>query len=367
MRRPTAVDLFAGAGGASQGLTDAGFSVLGAVENDRTAGATLQRNHPALRVALADIRTVDENDFRDELGLRRGELTLLKACPPCQGFSSLASGEVDSARNDLVLDVARFVRAFLPAAVLLENVPGLARDGRLTQLLAEIRELGYRTRQYVVQAADFGVPQLRKRLIVIAVRGADDDSLPDDLRALLPGEFDVSVSTAGDALSRIPVAGLRNDPLNVARQSSPLVRQRIEAIPVGGNRFDLPEGLRLACHDRLEARGRRNATSAYGRIKADHPAPTMTTRCTTPSCGSFVHPTEHRGITLREAASLQTFPHDYMFEGSYGEIERQIGNAVPVKLAHALGVAVINILGTLHAPSLTEVTVAREIALGAPV
>lgn len=308
------------------------------------AAASLRENHPAMSVAVSDIREVDEFQFRDDLGLSQGELTLLKACPPCQGFSTLASGEIDDARNDLVLDVARFVRAFLPRAILLENVPGLARDARLPKLLAEIHGLGYLSRQYVVQAADFGVPQRRKRLIVIAVRGAHDADFPHDLRSLLPGYFDHAEATAGDALSRIPIGGLHDDPLNIARRSSPIVERRIRAIPIGGNRFDLPEDLRLACHGRIEAKGRRNATSSYGRIKADRPAPTMTTRCTTPSCGSFVHPTEHRGITLREAASLQTFPHRYRFRGTYGQIERQIGNAVPVKLAHALGLAVLQLV-----------------------
>jgi DNA (cytosine-5)-methyltransferase 1 len=345
MTNLTAVDLFAGAGGASQGLTDAGYSVLGAIENDPVAGATLQKNHPRLQIALADIRTVDEHDFREQLGLEPGELTLLKACPPCQGFSTLASGEVDSARNDLVLDVARFVRAFLPSAVLLENVPGLARDTRLPQLLKEIHELGYYSRQYVVQASDFGVPQRRKRLIVIAVRDIEDGTLPVDIRSLLTQDFDLKATTAGEALAAIPVKNLQTDPLNISRKSTALVRRRIEAIPVGGNRFDLPKDLRLDCHSRIEAKGRRNATSSYGRIKSDRPSPTMTTRCTTPSCGSFLHPTENRGITLREAASLQTFPHDYMFDGTYGEIERQIGNAVPVKLARALGEAVLVLLG----------------------
>ncbi|MBF4595695.1 DNA cytosine methyltransferase [Curtobacterium flaccumfaciens] len=336
----TAVDLFAGAGGASQGLTDAGFNVLGAIENDPVAAASLVANHGRVHAEVADIRTVDERGFRERLGLKPGELSLLKACPPCQGFSSLASGEVDSARNDLVLDVARFVREFRPEAVLLENVPGLARDARLPALLDEIHGLGYRSRQYIVQAAEFGVPQRRRRLIVIAVRNTAIRELPGDLRGLLPKSYDVNATTAGEALAQIPADALIGDRLNIARKPSPIVKRRIEAIPVGGNRFDLPDDLRLACHAKIEAKGRRNATSPYGRIKADQPAPTMTTRCTTPSCGSFIHPTEHRGITLREAATLQTFPHAYQFLGTYEQIERQIGNAVPVKLAHALGVAV---------------------------
>jgi DNA (cytosine-5)-methyltransferase 1 len=121
----------------------------------------------------------------------------------------------------------------------------------------------------------------------------------------------------------------------------PATLERIQAIPPGGNRFDLPPALQLACHIKL---GRASAKAPYGRIHADKPAPTMTTRCTTPACGTFVHPFENRGITLREASLLQTFPIDYVFKGSYQSIENQIGNAVPVNLAAALGWAAVAML-----------------------
>jgi DNA (cytosine-5)-methyltransferase 1 len=117
--------------------------------------------------------------------------------------------------------------------------------------------------------------------------------------------------------------------------------RRMRAVKPGGGRLQLPKELELACHTKLEGK---NATSIYGRIDPAKPAPTMTTRCTTPSCGRFVHPEEDRGLTLREAALLQTFPPSYEFEGSYGAIERQIGNAVPVRLAHALGLVVKGLL-----------------------
>ena len=121
----------------------------------------------------------------------------------------------------------------------------------------------------------------------------------------------------------------------------PKTLERIRTVPIGGGRLDLPPSLRLDCHERLETR---SATSIYGRIDPSRPAPTMTTRCTTPSCGRFVHPSEDRGLTLREAALIQTFPPDYKFEGNYGEVERQIGNAVPVRMAEALGLAVARLL-----------------------
>jgi DNA (cytosine-5)-methyltransferase 1 len=338
MPRLTAVDLFSGAGGATQGLLDAGFDVIGAVENDPAASQSYRLNHPTARLWDADIRTIAATSMLRELGLRPGELGLLKACPPCQGFSSLSEGRatINSAQNDLVLHTIRFVRALKPKAVLLENVPGLGRDARSLRLQTALNALGYATRQYTVNAVDFGVPQRRRRLIIVALRGRRR-SLPTAISPLgLDGPVPPEATVAG-AFAQLATELHADDPLSVQRVVHPKVLERIKAVPVGGSRFDLPPELRLACHDRADAKGKSAATSSYGRLVASRPAPTMTTRCTTPACGSFIHPTEDRGITLREAATLQTFPSDYQFIGSYGEIERQIGNAVPVKMATALG------------------------------
>jgi DNA (cytosine-5)-methyltransferase 1 len=356
-RELTAIDLFSGAGGATRGLVDSGFKMLGAVENDEIAASSYIKNHEGTAVSVSDIRKVDEGELRRELGLEPGELSLLKACPPCQGFSSLANGKIDNLRNDLVLDVARFVKEFLPSAVLLENVPGLGRDVRLTKLIQKFRALGYTSQKYVVQASDFGVPQKRKRLIVIAVKNASTKIFPEDLRTLLPDTFDLSERTAGMALDMLRNSMLVNDSLNIYRKNSAAVVARMASIPVNGTRFDLPPEHQLDCHKALASQGRRNATSSYGRVRRDAPAATMTTRCTTPSCGAFVHPTENRGLTLREAAALQTFPSTYSFEGGYGSIEKQIGNAVPVRLAEALGLAV---QALLHRKALADSPVGKS-------
>jgi len=330
-----AVDLFAGAGGATQGLRDAGFEVVGAVENDLDSAASYRLNHPQVVLAEKDIRDIAATKFRDELGLKSGDLALLKACPPCQGFSTLAGGrDEDVDRNDLVNTITRFVRAFRPASVLIENVPGLRRNYRFVNLVEQIARMGYATKSYVVDATQFGVPQRRRRLIVIAIRGAKSE-LPDELVT----HADRSPATVREAFARLAIVQDGNDSLNIARRSAGKVQQRIAAVPVGGTRFDLPDEYQLKCHKRVDAKGR-SATASYGRLKLDAPAPTMTTRCTTPACGSFIHPTEHRGITLREAATIQTFPFDYQFVGKYGSVERQIGNAVPVRMAEALGLAV---------------------------
>lgn len=334
----TAVDLFAGAGGATRGLRDAGFDVIGAIENDSIAASTYAANHPATHLWTEDVRRVKAATMRERLGLARGELTLLKACPPCQGFSTLADPtRVDEARNDLVLDTVRFVRALMPRAVLLENVPGLARDHRSGELRSALDDLGYVSQQYLVNATDFGVPQRRRRLIVIALRGRR-------LARALPAQLssgDAAPVTVRTAFKELAAGQLDHDALAVARKLKAASKARVAAVPIGGTRFDLPPEHRLACHDRLDAKGTRVATGSYGRLRLDEPSPTMTTRCTTPACGSFVHPTLDRGLTLREAATLQTFPVNYAFTGGYDQVERQIGNAVPVRMAEALGRVVL--------------------------
>ncbi|MFE4754475.1 DNA cytosine methyltransferase [Streptomyces mirabilis] len=337
----SAVDLFAGAGGATRGLRDAGFAMLAAVENDVEAAETYRKNHPRVSLFVQDVRTVEPQVLLESAALSSGELDLLKACPPCQGFSTLAKGPVDEQRNDLVLDTFRFVKAMRPRVVLLENVPGLARDRRFPELQRLLAGVGYQLRTATLDAAAFGVPQRRKRFICFAVRGDFSFNFDGDLTELLPTSFRTSPRTAGQALDLLARYRRPDDPLDVCRTSSPTVTARIASIPVGGNRFDLPVEHQLDCHKRLTSR---NASSSYGRVKLDEPAPTMTTRCTTPACGTFIHPTKDRGLTLREAATFQTFPINYQFFGNYGSIERQIGNAVPVRMAKGLGLIAASIL-----------------------
>lgn len=336
----TAVDLFSGAGGASQGLREAKWKVLAAVENDPGAVATFRVNHPCTTMLDRDVRRVQAPPLARRLAASAGRLDLLTACPPCQPFSTLGSGDPNDPRNRLVSSVERFVTQLRPRVLLLENVPGLQREPRFLRLLRALQH-GYRLREYVVQAADFGVPQERRRVIVLGVDRGLSVELPDSLLGALPASFDATPRTAGEALVAAEPLSADIDPTHRARTPQPKTLQRIRAVAQGGGRVELPRHLQLDCHIRL---GRRHATSIYGRIDPARPAPTMTTRCTTPSCGRFVHPTEDRGLTLREAALLQTFPIDYRFLGTYESMERQIGNAVPPRLAKALGLILAGVL-----------------------
>lgn len=314
--------------------------MIAAVENDAAAADTLLANHPQMRVDTRDIRTIDAEILREELNLEKGKLSLLKSCPPCQGFSSLRLGKHDDERNDLLLSTIRFVEAFVPKVVLLENVPGLARDPRLRKMVDFLTTCEYRVRTYLIDARDFGVPQKRKRFILLATNG--EIELPKSLDIeQLPG-FRRGARSLRSIFEYSRSKAAKRDVLHRTRNSAYQVLQRIQAIPVDGNRFDLPPELTLKCHAKLG----RQANAAYGRIslKLGY-APTMTTRCTTPACGSFIHPRAHRPITLREASRIQTFPHRYKFKGGYCAIERQIGNAVPVRMAKGLGLHAKRLIG----------------------
>ena len=344
----TAIDLFAGAGGATQGISAAGFTVLSAIENDAAAAESYRLNHGIPLLLTDDIQGVEANCLRTTLGLEIGELDLLNACPPCQGWSSLGKRDTADKRNDLVHDVWRMIQELLPRSWILENVVGLAKDPRISRLVQKAMQADYGVRMYQVDAQDFGVPQRRRRLILVGVRGRTSESLPEDLMTVIPTSFDRSTRTAGEAIQQVSATTEIEDPVHRGRRHTGHVIERIASIPVGGNRFDLPVEHRLECHQRM---GSRQASAAYGRIRANEPAPTMTTRCTTPSCGSFIHPTENRGITLREAALIQSFPRDYAFFGKYGQTEAQIGNAFPPRMAEGISLAVraISAQGTKYA------------------
>ncbi|MBZ5511199.1 MAG: DNA cytosine methyltransferase [Acidobacteriia bacterium] len=322
-RSYTALDLFSGCGGLTTGLKRAGFRVLGAVENDPVSARTYRSNHPAVHIWQEDIRDVRAKTLLQDLRLKRGELDLLAACPPCQAFSTMRTlnrGRRIIARKekDLLTEVMRFVRVLLPRTVMVENVPGLACDRRWLSLVAKLRKLGFFSQYRVLNAADFGVPQRRKRLILLASRlGPVNFALPEPERA-----------TVKQTIGSLPKAGRSRDSLhNIPERRNPGIKTLISLIPKdGGSRGDLEDSLQLPCHH--ECNGFRDV---YGRMKWDDVAPTITSGCTNPSKGRFLHPQENRSITLREAALLQSFPKSYRFHVRDGKsaIAAMIGNALP--------------------------------------
>lgn len=325
----TAVDLFSGAGGVTTGLKLAGATVVSAVEMDPVAAQTYRLNHEEVNLIEEDIRNVDPLSLiiGSELGV--GDLTLLTACAPCQGFSSLGKRVIADPRNDLVLTVVNFVEALRPQFVAFENVPRLANDSRFKTFVDRLRSISYGVRYGVVDAADYLTPQRRRRLVLSAVRGCADEDVP----ALRPAtSLEPRPKWVCHAFATLPSLD-SGDRLHLTPKYPKEILDRIRAIPHnGGSRVDLPEELWLECHKKMT----KGASAAYGRMKWHDVAPTLTTRCISPSCGRYVHPDQDRGITLREAASLQSFPIDYQFAGGRMAIEAQIGNAVPVHLAESI-------------------------------
>lgn len=317
-----AIDLFAGCGGLTQGLRDAGFTVSAAVEIDALAAETYVANHPDVALFNADIRSVSASQIMESCGIKKGELDLLAGCPPCQGFSRIRLNNkkerMDDPRNRLIDEVLRMIGEMRPKVVMLENVPNLSRYTRYLNFKRELRKLGYEVVDKVLDVADFGVPQRRKRLVVLASRlGQIFHPAPVDGR-----------KTVRDAIETLPADVLKNDPLhNLGEQRSERIRQLIKAIPKdGGSRTALSASLVLKCHAKQDG-----FYDVYGRMKWDDVAPTITGGCINPSKGRFLHPTEDRAITLREAAILQSFPPGYAFSlrrGKYAAAE-MIGNALP--------------------------------------
>ncbi len=318
----TAVDLFSGAGGATSGYKLAGVRVVAAVDSDARACDSYELNHPEVRLIRRNIHRVAATEVKRLLGRRT--LDILTACSPCTSYSTMRMGKSDPRDKDLALVVLRFARVLKPRAVVLENVPQLCDDERFERLRGGLEQLGYEVWFDTIDAASYGVPQRRRRLLLIAQLGAPPLSLP---KARVQ-------RTVNMAIRRLDL----RDTLHRSRDLPEKVLARIRAVPLrGGSRSALPKRLRLACHDRIR---RSAATNVYGRMRSNQPSPTLTTRCTTPSCGRFVHPRANRPITLREAACLQTFPRRYQFAGTRGEVERQIGNALPAELARRIALHV---------------------------
>ncbi len=316
--RPSAIDLFSGCGGLSLGLQLAGYRVVAAVELDKKAAHTYRLNHPDVALFERDITELSPSEVMRTCGISRGELDLLTGCPPCQGFSRIrtrnGSASNTDPRNNLAMRFLDFAKALRPRNVLLENVPGLRAQALWRTLKEELLIAGYQLAEEIVDANDYGVPQRRKRLLLLGTLG----------RAPKVPERCQFKPTVKDALTLVQ-AGDRLHELRVNHSEAAL--NIIRAIPKnGGSRADLPSSLRLACHARTNGFG-----DVYGRMHWDRPAPTITSGCHNPSKGRFLHPSEDRAISLREAALLQGFPADYQFELAHGKesIALMIGNALP--------------------------------------
>ena len=336
-----AIDFFCGAGGLTRGLLDAGISVLAGVDNDERLRETYALNNQPCRFINQDINDVQIHELRRELGIQANDLTLYAACTPCQPFSTLNKLKGKDKRKILLLDFAKIVEECPPDFILVENVPGLNNAyGKeiYEEFLSILKGCGFSEAADLLDAKHFGVAQTRKRFILVASRHGDI-SLP------IPQIDTNLIATVRECIEKYPAIADGEEPKaypnHVARKLQPHHKRIVAAIPKdGGSRRDVIDtSILLKCHQKKP-----NAhKDVFGRMAWDEPSPTLTCRCTDVYCGRFIHPEQDRGISLREAAALQTFGDDYEFFGpSFLFLSSQIGNAVPVKLAEQLGKSIID-------------------------
>ena len=287
--------------------------------------------------------SVSGEDLLDSTGHK--DLDLLAGCPPCQGFTSLTRkyGRSDH-RNELIFQMSRLAEEIRPRAIMMENVPGLTKQGLSAyhDLMRRLRRLGYRLTDEVLEVANYGVPQFRKRLVLVGGLGFNID-LPEPTHSR-DGEGALSIwRTVDDAIGHMeePVVlqdarkhgDVRQSDWHVVRTLSPKNVKRIQAAKSGKTWPNIPEELRPKCHQGTY----RGFTNVYGRMEWDQPSPTITGGCTTFSKGRFGHPVQDRTISVREAALLQTFPEDYRFDTPYMEyVCNIVGNALPCDFAEAV-------------------------------
>jgi len=339
--RMIAVDFFCGGGGMTRGLIDAGVEVLCGIDSNPACKITYENNNKN-KYLQKDICNFTPQDLIKEFPqiLNKDDL-LLVGCAPCQPFSILRHEEYDDNGNvkphksvNLLIEFGKFVKSLLPAHILVENVPGL--KGKGSEVLDNFKNMlssnGYLYAEKIVYAKDYGVPQNRRRYILIASR-IFCPSIP----AATHGKGLLPYKTVRQVIGKYPaiVAGEESEavPNHKCANLKPLLLERLRHTPHdGGSRTDWPDRLVLNCHKDFHGH-----TDVYGRMKWDEPSPTLTVKCFSISNGRFGHPEQDRAISLREAAALQTFPDSYVFDGSVQEIGRQIGNAVPVLLAKVMG------------------------------
>ena len=384
------IDLFSGAGGLSEGLSEAGFHSLFATEIVEDYSNTYKLNHKNAKVLTADIRSVNPITIRKELNLEREELDLIAGGPPCQGFSINAPiRSILDERNHLFKEFLRFVDAFAPKAILIENVPGLVsfdHGATLHAILDALAELGYGADVRILGAAYYGVPQMRWRTFIMGLRGKQlpSNAFPEPIcRAPIKPNFTttfnghslikepspensagfVSVKEAigdlpplkcgerGTQIKDYPCAPFcdyqkrsRTGSAGVFNHEAPSLStinlQRLQYIKPGGNWTDIPYNL---LPKGMQKAKKSDHTKRYGRVDPSGLASTILTKCD-PHWGAFFHYEQDRSFTPREAARLQSFPDHFIFTGSQAQQFAQIGNAVPPLLAEAAGNSIKSII-----------------------
>lgn len=327
------IDLFCGIGGLSYGMKSKGFKILAGFDLDYTCQYAYEINNEA-KFVYKDIKEVTKDDILPLYS--KDAIKVLAGCAPCQPFSSYAfkNKTKDPNKYDLLYEFGRLVKEVKPDIVTMENVPAIQKfklKNVLQDFIEVLKKEGYFVSEKVVYCPDYGIPQTRKRFVLLA-------SKLGEIRLISPTHLKENYVTVRDTIGNLPPINAGEacltDPLHRSRVLSPLNMKRMLATPYGGGWKNWPEELLLECHRK---EGGKSFGSVYGRMVWDKPAPTMTTLCTGIGNGRFGHPIQNRAISVREAALFQTFPLEYKFfpdenSVSITKASRYIGNAVPPQL-----------------------------------
>jgi DNA (cytosine-5)-methyltransferase 1 len=384
-------ELFCGAGGLSEGFQRAGFSILSANDFDEHAVATMRATHPETRVIPGPIQDVSANELLRDSGLKKGELDVLSGGPPCQAFSvyNHQRGMHDE-RSGLFREYLRVVEELNPKFIVMENVTGILsiEEGlAVKEIEARLTKLGYQVEHRVLKAEEYGVPQERRRVFFVANRLGLKFEWPKpthgnqqncgngvkpfvtvwdaigDLPPLkiLEGEEmqDYGAAAQSDYQKQLRV-GAKKLYNHVAPHLAPINLDRLKFIKPGGSWRDIP--VRLLPAGMKKAR-RCDHTKRYGRLEKKGLASTILTKCDL-HWGAYIHPTQDRTLTVREAARLQSFPDRFQFSGPRVEQFRQVGNAVPPLLAQAVGQSVLRCLKEHRMGGAAKVVSRRSFAVG---
>lgn len=338
-----AVSLFAGAGGCSLGFTKFGVNILGAYDIWKEAVCTYNRNFPGEKAHLVDLGSCDYRELRDSLGLKRGELDIIIGGPPCQGFTTLGKRSEEDVRNKLLLNYTKALDIFYPRWFMMENVEGMlttAKGDFVVEAVDKIVRLGYTVCIKKVYMHEYGIPQRRKRVIIVGNREGKSFSFPRVTFAASGFRFKLGCHTLFDAIHDLENYDCLQ--INHIRKFEVGIKQkRIEALKEGETMRNLPIELQHESFARRAARrvcdgtpseSRGGAPSGLKRLIYSEPSLTITGSCT----GEFVHPKENRMLTVRECARIQTFPDEFSFYGSDSQQEQQIGNAIPPFFANLM-------------------------------
>lgn len=347
MQKPTVIDLFAGVGGLSLGFENAGFHILLANEYDESIAASYVKNHRDTNMIVGDITQLD---LKKTFGAYIGTDVVIGG-PPCQGFSQKGKRlSLNDPRNFLFKYYVKVVDLIQPKYFVMENVPNLlsTENGFFKKELETLfNKMGYNTKMGVLNASDYGVPQNRRRAVIIGKKGTEAPSLPipqdgkvtiweaiSDLYFLNSGEGDevqpyrIEPESVYEKKLRGSEKVLHN---HISTKHSKIALERLSMIPPNAGREVLPK----------EHRTKSIYSGTWTRMRTDEISATITTRFDTPSSGKFTHPFLDRAITVREAARLQSFPDSFVFYGNKGSQMKQVGNAVPPLLAEAIAMSIM--------------------------